>query len=245
MHTPIRIVKEYRRIPKGFSLGKEAQVTAEFMLKHGVNNVRGAMFSETRMYTLNDLEALTRFLCHHNNIQYAKMEAMLRAELPPAPKQEHEDDTNKEMGTVYVLECQDNKFYVGCTKNSTQRLHEHFTGRGSRWTQRHTPISIAQEYNEIPVDYCLAKEAQVTAEFMLEHGVNNVRGAMFVETRVYTHNDLAALTGFLGHYNDLNYKDIEQKLRMELTGNSKNRRKKRKSKARQKQLVSAKADATE
>jgi predicted GIY-YIG superfamily endonuclease len=236
MHKPIRIVSKSRRIPQAYSLGQEAQVTAELMLQYGVNNVRGAMFGETRMYTLDDLAALTRFLGHHNSRNYLEMEQMLRAELPPAPNtmhRENTDDTRK--GTVYVLECQGNKFYVGCTKLPKQRLNEHFKGRGSRWTQMHKPIAIVQEYHGIPMDYCLAKEAQVTAELMLRYGVNNVRGAMFVETRVYNRNDLSALTGFLGHFNNLNYKDIEEKLRMELTGTQK-RRKKRARRARRKIL---------
>jgi predicted GIY-YIG superfamily endonuclease len=236
MHKPIRIVSKSRRIPQAYSLGQEAQVTAELMLQYGVNNVRGAMFGETRMYTLDDLAALTGFLGHHNSRNYLEMEQMLRAELPPAPNTihtENTDDTRK--GTVYVLECQGNKFYVGCTKFRKQRLKEHFTGRGSKWTQMHKPIAIVQEYHGIPLDYCLAKEAQVTAELMLRYGVNNVRGAMFVETRVYSRSDLSALTGFLGHFNNLNYKDIEKKLRMELTGTQK-RRKKRASRARRKIL---------
>jgi hypothetical protein len=51
---------------------------------------------------------------------------------------------------------------------------------------------------------------------MLEWGVNSVRGAMYSHPRQYTHDDTEALVGFLGHYNDLNYKDIRKQLESEL-----------------------------
>lgn len=71
---------------------------------------------------------------------------------------------------------------------------------GSKWTKLHKPVRMVTEYRRVPADYFIGKEAQVTAEFMLKHGVNNVRGAMFTVTRLYTHADIHELTGFLGHF---------------------------------------------
>eukprot|EP00521_Asterionellopsis_glacialis_P018305 CAMPEP_0195304742 /NCGR_PEP_ID=MMETSP0707-20130614/35048_1 /TAXON_ID=33640 /ORGANISM="Asterionellopsis glacialis, Strain CCMP134" /LENGTH=116 /DNA_ID=CAMNT_0040368663 /DNA_START=544 /DNA_END=894 /DNA_ORIENTATION=+ len=51
---------------------------------------------------------------------------------------------------------------------------------------------------------------------MLEFGVNNVRGAMFSVSRNYTVDDVTALTGFLGHYNELSYQDVEKALQQTL-----------------------------
>ena len=87
---------------------------------------------------------------------------------------------------------------------------------GSKWTRIHKPLRLAKEYRRVPADYYLGKEAQVTAELMLQHGINNVRGAMFAKPRNYTVDDVAALTGFLGHYNDLNYKKLGNVLEKEL-----------------------------
>jgi hypothetical protein len=51
---------------------------------------------------------------------------------------------------------------------------------------------------------------------MLAHGINNVRGAMFSETREYELKDLKALKGFLGHYNEISYKQLGSRLKNEL-----------------------------
>jgi len=59
-------------------------------------------------------------------------------------------------------------------------------------------------------------EAQITAEMMLAHGINNVRGAMFSETREYELKDLKALKGFLGHYNEISYKQLGYRLKNQL-----------------------------
>ena len=121
--------------------------------------------------------------------------------------------------SIYVLECEHNKYYVGSTSNIKRRMKEHQSPRGgSKWTRLHKPLRVVREYKRIPEDYYLGKEAQVTAELMLVHGINNVRGAMFAESRDYTIEDLPALKGFLGHYNELSYKQLNFKLQAVLKG---------------------------
>jgi predicted GIY-YIG superfamily endonuclease len=119
--------------------------------------------------------------------------------------------------TVYILECDHDKYYVGSTANRRQRFREHRSSRGgSKWTRLHRPIRVLREYRRIPHAYYLGMEARVTAECMLEYGINNVRGAMFSQPRDYTMEDVRALTGFLGHYNDLDYNDVAMRLEREL-----------------------------
>mmetsp|Transcript_16485 Transcript_16485/g.23252 ORF Transcript_16485/g.23252 Transcript_16485/m.23252 type:complete len:345 (-) Transcript_16485:2295-3329(-) len=119
-----------------------------------------------------------------------------------------------EKNTVYVLECKGGKYYVGSTSHKKQRYRQHLSERGgSKWTRTYKPIRILKQYKRVPSKYCLGLEAQVTAENMLELGINNVRGAMFAQCRDYTIDDLSALTGFLGHYNSLSYVDVEEKLK--------------------------------
>jgi predicted GIY-YIG superfamily endonuclease len=43
---------------------------------------------------------------------------------------------------VYVLRLQDGKKYVGRTSNLRQCLNQHFSGDGSEWTKRYSPISV-------------------------------------------------------------------------------------------------------
>merc|ERR1719197_569977 len=47
---------------------------------------------------------------------------------------------------------------------------------------------------------------------MIKFGVNNVRGAMYAQTKVFTSDDLDNLVGFLGHYNDLQYRSVRNYL---------------------------------
>jgi len=59
----------------------------------------------------------------------------------------------------------------------------------------------------------MGMESQKTAETMIEHGVNNVRGGSYCFARNFTTADLSSLTAFLGHYNELDYQALSQELR--------------------------------
>jgi predicted GIY-YIG superfamily endonuclease len=116
--------------------------------------------------------------------------------------------------TVYVLECEDDKYYVGSTRNRKQRYRQHFDNPkgGSKWTKLHKPIKVIAEYKRIPEKYLMGMESQKTAEFMIKYGVNNVRGASFCFARNFEHADISTLTGFLGHYNQLSYPELHKEL---------------------------------
>ena len=121
--------------------------------------------------------------------------------------------TKLERYTVYVLECEEGKYYVGSTSNRKRRYNQHARRRGSQWTKTYAPLLIKKEYKRIPQKYLLGFESKVTAENMLLYGVNNVRGSMFCSTKDYHVGHLDALTKFIGHYNDLNYGKVKQRLR--------------------------------
>lgn len=117
--------------------------------------------------------------------------------------------------TVYVLECEHEKYYVGMTSHRRRRFRQHMEGKkgGSVWTSLHPPIRVAQEYRRIPQKYVLGWEAQITAELMWKHGVNNVRGAMFAHPRTFHQGDIeGSLSPFLGHYNSQPYAFVKQVL---------------------------------
>lgn len=129
--------------------------------------------------------------------------------------------------TVYVLQCQDGKYYVGSTKNRKRRFEQHERGRGSQWTRLHKPIYLLKEHRRIPSKFLLGLESKVTAECMLEFGVNNVRGSYFCSTRDYHVGDVDALTKFLGHYCDLNYRKVNSRLLHTLPATPGNRHRRR------------------
>ncbi|RQM11656.1 hypothetical protein B5M09_013678 [Aphanomyces astaci] len=79
--------------------------------------------------------------------------------------------------TIYVLALTHGKFYVGKTSrpNVEDRLDEHKRGNGSAWTKRFPPLSVADViHNADPFD-----EEKVTKQWMLQHGVANVRGGSY------------------------------------------------------------------
>lgn len=120
--------------------------------------------------------------------------------------------------TVYVLECEHGKYYVGSTRHRRQRYRQHFQRDMvcSKWTRLHPPRLVLMEYRRIPERYLMGFESQVTAEMMIKYGVNNVRGSYFTSTQDYTMKDLSALTRFLGHYNRLKYQELSNELKRTL-----------------------------
>jgi putative endonuclease len=41
---------------------------------------------------------------------------------------------------VYILSCNDGSFYTGMTNNPDQRLKDHQSGKGGRYTRTHRPV---------------------------------------------------------------------------------------------------------
>ncbi len=64
-------------------------MTAQLMLQYGVNNVRGSMFCSVRNYHMGDIDALTKFLGHYNDLEYGRVYSKLCRLLPPPPGDYH------------------------------------------------------------------------------------------------------------------------------------------------------------
>ena len=91
--------------------------------------------------------------------------------------------------TTYVLELEDNKYYVGMTCNLNLRLLEHFTGEYSaKWTSKYKPIRL----QEVHIGNI---ERVVTLKYMLKYGFKNVRGAGWC--RIEMKNPPKALATFI------------------------------------------------
>jgi putative endonuclease len=43
---------------------------------------------------------------------------------------------------VYILECSDNTFYTGITKDVENRFAAHQAGKGAKYTRSHTPMKV-------------------------------------------------------------------------------------------------------
>ena len=76
---------------------------------------------------------------------------------------------------VYVLELTDQRFAVGHTECLSQRLHDHWRGRGSAWTKKYPPVRVLDIF-KTTIENALGLEEAKTMELKLLHGFNSTRG---------------------------------------------------------------------
>ena len=78
------------------------------------------------------------------------------------------------MTTIYTLELENNKYYVGRSNYPKIRILEHFSENGSEWTKKYKPIKILSEIIGEPFD-----EEKYTLIAMDKYGIDNVRGGSY------------------------------------------------------------------
>jgi predicted GIY-YIG superfamily endonuclease len=102
--------------------------------------------------------------------------------------------------TIYVLELENNFFYVGKTHDIKNRLKQHSKGKGSAWTKIHHFKRLHKEYTfdtEKPEDEEYW-ENFITLKFMKEKGWKKVRGGFWCNIGEYeTIKNLQAHKHFL------------------------------------------------
>lgn len=109
---------------------------------------------------------------------------------------------------IYILKCEEAKYYVGKSEDPQKRFQEHLTGNGSSWTRKYKPINIEKIIeNASPFD-----EDKYTKEYMAKYGFNNVRGGTYVsleldefqveslKREIWMANDCCANCGRKGHF---------------------------------------------
>lgn len=73
---------------------------------------------------------------------------------------------------IYVLELEDNRYYVGRTSNFIQRMKDHFLEGGSIYTKKFRPLKIKEVIEEVS----FYDERDKTLEYMEIYGWERVRG---------------------------------------------------------------------
>lgn len=84
------------------------------------------------------------------------------------------------MVTIYIIECDKGKYYVGKSVNVDSRIIDHFSSNGAEWTKLYTPLRIINKYDNCD-DF---DEDKYTIKTMAEYGIENVRGCSFVQTQL-------------------------------------------------------------
>ena len=80
--------------------------------------------------------------------------------------------------TIYVLLCEDDRYYIGKTERKIEkRIEEHFTNNGSYWTKKYKPIKVVETIkSDDNMD-----EDKYTKKYMLMYGIEKVRGGSYTE----------------------------------------------------------------
>ena len=81
---------------------------------------------------------------------------------------------------IYILELENNKFYIGKTNNLNIRLDQHYNLNGSEWTKKHKSLRL---FELIPNCDDL-DEDKYTLKYMKKYGIENVRGGSFCQVNL-------------------------------------------------------------
>lgn len=99
------------------------------------------------------------------------------------------DDGVERLYWLYVLLCEDDKYYVGVTsKSPAVRMTEHKIGKNSAyWTGLHPPVELLEsvELGTMTYSDACAYENDKTLRLMKEKGINNVRGGVLKDVDDY------------------------------------------------------------
>ncbi|GEM_PF-1603789 len=72
------------------------------------------------------------------------------------------DETRIYMAWIYILQCADDSYYVGSTKNLELRLVQHQEGKGARYSARRLPVKLvySEEYGRVVDAFNREKQVQ-------------------------------------------------------------------------------------
>ncbi len=109
---------------------------------------------------------------------------------------------------IYILKQENNKYYIGKSKNVNNRILDHFINSGAAWTRKYKPISVEAIYQMNSI----FDEDNYTKQYMLKYGIDNVRGGSYVQVilpeetkkmlqkELYGLKDLCYNCGLPGHF---------------------------------------------
>lgn len=140
---------------------------------------------------------------------------------------DNENDKRKILGYIYVLELEQNKYYIGKSSKPLTRTGDHVAStifddklcKGSGWTKMYKPnkiLDISSSYDEFDEDL-------FTLRYMKKYGMDNVRGGSFCELNLNKENintlikmmagaeDRCYYCGELDHYiNDCKQRNLKR-----------------------------------
>ena len=108
-----------------------------------------------------------------------------------------------EKTSIYKLNLECGKKYIGKTTDIDRRMNQHFSGNGSQVTKKFKPIDgeIIDEVNGFFSDNA---EQEHTDKYIKKYGYENVRGGKYVNSKTFHKSNEKSVTCFkcgkVGHY---------------------------------------------
>lgn len=78
---------------------------------------------------------------------------------------------------IYILRCENDKYYVGISSNISAKFLEHKYGDKIEWTSKYRPIEIIDIIEDYDVDRYLKM-------YMRKYGIENVRGESYEDVEL-------------------------------------------------------------
>jgi predicted GIY-YIG superfamily endonuclease len=117
--------------------------------------------------------------------------------------------------SVYILELEDGRIYVGKSRNVEQRIKRHMAGRGAAYTKTYRPTGVLlPRLGNVVCNDGDAAERDETLRYMMARGIPYVRGWKFAqvvmtsaefdeaEANIREMFDLCRRCGYSGHFMD-------------------------------------------
>ena len=100
----------------------------------------------------------------------------------PMYKTKYKDSTNINAPTsIYKLNLENNKKYIGKTANIDSRMKQHFSGNGSQVTKKFKPID-GEVIDQVPGYFSNNVEQKYTKKYISKYGYKNVRGGSYTNS---------------------------------------------------------------
>jgi len=101
------------------------------------------------------------------------------------------------MVSIYILQLEQEKYYVGRTINADLRIDKHFSNNGSYWTSKYKPIKVIKVINNCSI----FDEDKYTLHMMSMYGIDNVRGGSFTKLML-PENEIEVITKMINNSSD-------------------------------------------
>ena len=112
------------------------------------------------------------------------------------------------MEKIYVLKLENDKYYIGKSKNLDTRIQQHKLGKGAEFT-RHNKVIKVLEVRDSLTEH---DESNLTKDYMKQYGIDNVRGGPYcqlilndsvkslLQREIYSTDDKCYKCGESGHF---------------------------------------------